>query len=675
VANPSLPDDRARPRELTIRGLFLGTLITFVFTAANTYLGLKVGLTFATSIPAAVISMSVLSFFKGSSVLENNIVQTVASAAGALASIIFVLPGLVIVGWWTGFSFWTSFLVCASGGVIGVLFTIPLRRAMVTHSDLPYPEGVAAAEVLKVGAGVRGEIGEEAGAEAREGLWAVIWGSIAAAAFAALAATGIAVSELQGYWRVGKGETGFDLGLSLALVGAGQLVGLSVGIALLIGVVIAWGIAVPIISAHEVMPAGVSVADFANRIWATKVRFIGAGAIAVSALWTLAKLAKPVAKGLVHTLAAAKGKGEGGTSDRDMSPLSIAGWLVGCLFVVGGLVVHFVRGTPLEAHSVPLILITIGFVVIGGFIVSAICGYLAGLVGSTNSPISGVGILAILMYASLLGALISVEAGKGMSSLVAFALFTLSIVFAAATTSNDNLQDLKTGQLVGAAPWAQQIGLIVGVLAGSAIIPPVLDLLARAYGFAGQAAGPVSATAVPLPAPQAALISALAQGVLQHNLNLSMLGIGVVVGIGVIALDEFLAFKKWMRLPPLGVCIGIYLPMSASTPVVLGGVLSEWLKRRSSREQAPERAEARGTLVASGLIVGESLFGVALAAVIVATGKDAPLALVSSSFAWANWIAGVLFAAIVAALYWWMLQAAKQPPSESAKRINEAMKQ
>lgn len=663
MRNPSpLPQPAApsqpRVRELTIRGLILGVLITFVFTAANTYLGLKVGLTFATSIPAAVISMSVLSFFKGSSVLENNIVQTVASAAGALASIIFVLPGLVIVGWWTGFSFWTSFLVCASGGIIGVLFTIPLRRAMVTGSDLPYPEGVAAAEVLKVGSGVRGEIGADAGAEAREGLWAVIYGAIAAGAFSLFTATRLGVGEVQGYFRAGKGVSGVDVGLSLALLGAGQLVGLSVGMALLVGVLIAWGGAVPILSAQAVIPAGTSVGDFANHIWSTQVRFIGAGAIAVSALWTLAKLAKPVVAGLLHTLAAAKERGENGSTDRDLSPLSIAGWLVGCLLVVAGLVVHFVRGTPLQGHTVPLVLITVGFVVLGGFIVSAICGYLAGLVGSTNSPISGVGILAILLYAALLGALIAVEKGAPMKALVAFSLFTLSIVFAAATTSNDNLQDLKTGQLVGAAPWAQQIALIVGVLAGAVIIPPVLDLLARAYGFAGQVSGPVSANASPLPAPQAVLISALAQGVLESNLNLSMLGVGAVTGAVVIAVDEVLGLKKWMRLPPLGVCIGIYLPMSASMPVVIGAVLSEWLRRRALKKPRPEHAERRGTLVASGLIVGESLVGVALAGAIVATGKEAPLALVGANFAWAMAIGGVIFAALVVGLYRWILRAA-----------------
>jgi uncharacterized oligopeptide transporter (OPT) family protein len=275
-----------KPRELTIRGLILGTLITTVFTAANIYLGLKVGLTFASSIPAAVISMAILSVVKDSSILENNIVQTVAYAAGTLSAIIFVLPGLVIVGWWTEFPFWQSFLICLSGGVLGVLFTIPLRRALVTTSDLPYPEGVAAAEVLKVGSGM------------------------------------------------------------------------------------------------------------------------------------------------------------------------------------------------------------------------------AGLIGASNSPISGVGILSIVLCASVLVLAVS-PTPETRPALVAFALFVTAIVFACATISNDNLQDLKTGQLVGASPMRQQIALIVGVAAGASVIPWVLNLLTKAYGFAGAANIGVVAPN-PLPAPQATLISSLA---------------------------------------------------------------------------------------------------------------------------------------------------------------------
>ena len=228
----STPTVTKRIAELTLRGLILGVLITLVFTAANVYLGLKVGLTFATSIPAAVISMAVLSAFKDSSILENNIVQTVASAAGTLSAIIFVLPGLVIVGWWTGFPFWTSFWICASGGVLGVLFTIPLRRAMVTTSDLPYPEGVAAAEVLVVGDDARKAAKGGASADTKEGLLAVVYGSVASLALAAFTATNIGAATVTGYFRLGRGAGGYDMAYSLALLGAGYLVGLSVGAAM-----------------------------------------------------------------------------------------------------------------------------------------------------------------------------------------------------------------------------------------------------------------------------------------------------------------------------------------------------------------------------------------------------------------------------------------------------------
>src|SRR3954447_22760903 len=278
-----------KPKELTIRGLILGALITTIFTAANVYLGLKVGLTFASSIPAAVISMAILSVVKDSSILENNIVQTVASAAGTLSAIIFVLPGLVIVGWWTGFPFWQTFLICLSGGVLGVLFTIPLRRALVTTSDLPYPEGVAAAEVLKVGSGTRGETKDDTG-ESREGLTAVILGSVASAGLAIVTATRVVGAELNGLIRLGGGaSTGYNIAWSLALLGAGHLVGLSVGMAMLVVQIISWVIAVPWLTATA--PAGVNetLAAHTTLIWRTQVRFIGAGVIAVAAIYTLAR--------------------------------------------------------------------------------------------------------------------------------------------------------------------------------------------------------------------------------------------------------------------------------------------------------------------------------------------------------------------------------------------------
>ncbi len=646
------PSPTRAAAELTARGLVLGVLITFVFTAANLYLGLKVGLTFASSIPAAVISMAVLSLFRNSTILENNIVQTVASAAGTLSSIIFVLPGLVIIGWWTGFPFWTSFLICLSGGVLGVLFTIPLRRALVTHSDLPYPEGVAAAEVLKVGAGVRDDGTPADPAEAREGLLAVVLGAVASLFMVVLAATQIAAGEIQRAFRTdgGSGGSSYDIQFSLALVGAGHLVGLSVGLAGLLGLILTWGVAVPWLTA--IMPEpDLAFADHVHSIWQHQVRFIGAGAIAVAAVWSLIKLARPVAVGLVSTLASARARiaASDDGRDRDLNGAWILGLTVTCLAVAGFVILRFAGEAGLGGQAALLTAVSLPFVLIAGFLIAAVCGYMAGLLGSSNSPISSVGILTIVSCAGVL--LLVVRPGPAQP-IVAFALIVTAIVFAVATISNDNLQDLKTGQLVGAAPWRQQIALLIGVVAGAAIIPPVLNLLGAAYGFAGAP----GATAHALNAPQATLISALAQGMIGHNLNWKMIGIGVGVGIALVALDEVLGLAKWRRLPPLAVAIGIYLPMSATAALTLGAIVGHLYDMRARRAAQPQRAERLGTLVASGMIVGESLFGVVLAGLIAAAKNDAPLALVPADFVWANPIGAVVFAGLVAALYAWMLR-------------------
>jgi putative OPT family oligopeptide transporter len=645
---------RMKPKELSVRGLILGALITTIFTAANVYLGLKVGLTFASSIPAAVISMAILSFVKDSSILENNIVQTVASAAGTLSAIIFVLPGLVIVGWWTGFPFWQSFLICLSGGVLGVLFTIPLRRALVTNSDLPYPEGVAAAEVLKVGSGTRGETKDETG-EAREGLVAVILGSAASAGLAIVTATRIAAAQVTGFFRVGvAAASGYDIAFSLALLGAGHLVGLSVGMAMLTGLIIAWGIAVPILTSMQPAAAGADLAANTLAIWKTQVRFIGAGAIAIAAIYTLAKLAKPVVGGLVSTLAASRSAGELDVSDRDLSPRWILVLTAACLFVAAWLAYTFARATVLAPNALSLTLIAVPFVLLGGFLIAGICGYMAGLIGASNSPISGVGILSIVLCASVLILAVS-PTPETRPALVAFALFVTAIVFACATISNDNLQDLKTGQLVGASPMRQQIALIVGVAAGASVIPWVLNLLASAYGFAG-APNLSVVTQNPLPAPQATLISALAQGVIGGSLNWKMLGIGAGIGVGLIVLDAALGALKKLRIPPLAVGIGIYLPMSATFAVVIGAVISHWYNRRARASANPERAERLGTLVASGLIVGESLWGVINAGLIVGFSKDAPIGLVPEDFVLGPWLGLIGFVGVVVWLYSWMLR-------------------
>ena len=632
--------DRESGKELTLRGVALGVALTFIFTAANMYLGLKVGLTIATSIPAAVISMAFLGLFSGSNIRENNIVQTVCSAAGALASVIFILPSLVIVGWWTGFPFWTSFLVCASGGVLGVLFTIPLRRALVTQSDLPYPEGVAAAEVLKVGADMRAE-----NPEAREGVLAVVYGALASAGLSIATAMRLAMYDVQGVFRVGAtAGSGYTFAFSLALAGAGHLVGISVGLAMFAGILIAWAGAVPIITAMTPMQG--DLASFVTGIWRNDVRFIGAGAMAVAAVWSLLRTMGPIVGGLKAMM-----RTRGGAAnlldqtDRDLSFRAILAIGLASTALSTWLVWRFCSEAGLTGAALWIALLSIPLVLAGGFFVSAICGYMAGLIGSSNSPISGVGILAVTGTALCL---VLLFAGHGAKPLVAIALFITAILFAVACSSNNNLQDLKTGQLVGAAPWRQQVALLAGVAAATVTVPIVLNLLAEAYGFSG-APNLHSIASQPLAAPQANLMAALAQGVIGGKLNWSMIEIGAGVGAGIVLLDEILRIGGLLRLPPLAVGLGIYLPMEATLPVVVGAIIG-WIYNRSVRG---ERAERLGVLIASGMIVGESLFGVLNAGLIVAAGKDAPLAVVGDAFP-ATAVAVIGFAGLILLLYGWL---------------------
>jgi len=431
-------------------------------------------------------------------------------------------------------------------------------------------------------------------------------------------------------------------------------VSLSVGMAMLLGLAIAWVVAVPILTSMQAAAAGVTLAAHTTTIWRTEVRFIGAGAIAIAAIYTLAKLSKPVVGGLVATLAASKAVATGDDLDRDLAPKWIYILTAGCLVIAAWLAFTFAKSTVLAPSALKLTLIAVPFVLLAGFLIAGICGYMAGLIGASNSPISGVGILSIVMCASVLIVAVT-PTPENRLPLVAFALFVTAIVFACATISNDNLQDLKTGQLVGASPMRQQIALIVGVGAGAAVIPPVLNLLAKAYGFAGAANVGVLAPN-PLPAPQATLISALAQGVIGGNLAWNYLGIGALVGVGLILLDIALGAMNKLRIPPLAVGIGIYLPMSATFAVVVGAVISHWYDRRIRSTPNPERAERLGTLVASGLIVGESLWGVLNAGLIVAFSKDAPIGIVPEDFALAPWLGVLGFVGAIVWLYGWMLR-------------------
>lgn len=605
--------------ELTVRSVILGGIITLLFTAANVYLGLKVGLTFATSIPAAVISMAVLRYLPGASILENNIVQTIASAAGTLAAIIFVLPGLVMIGWWQGFPYVTTAAITGLGGILGVMFSVPLRRALVIDTDLPYPEGRAAAEVLKVGSAT--DMGAE---ESANGLWLLVASSLASAGFAILTQTKLVVAEAAVWFRAGAGATGIAGGLSFALLGVGHLVGLSVGLAQLLGLATGWWVLLPLLTAQN--PVAGDVEGWANTVFRADVRFFGAGVIGVAAIWTLVKIAGPVIGGIRSAFQASRARRGGDVlalEERDLPISIVVGGVLALMVPIAWLLWSTLQAGPLAGSALLLVTGALLFVLVLGMLVAAVCGYMAGLIGASNSPVSAIGILAVLAAALLLAGLFGRDnPPETTRALIAYALIVTAVVFGVSTISNDNLQDLKTGQLVGATPWKQQVALVIGVVFGSLVIPPVLDLLNTAFGFVGApGAGPNA-----LSAPQAGLISALAQGVLGGDLNWPMIEYGALAGVGFVIFDEIMGKARLLRFPPLAVGIGIYLPMAVILPVVIGSIIGWFYDRRAKRSRNPESALRMGVLTATGMIVGESLWGVAFAGIVAVTGSDSPLA-------------------------------------------------
>jgi len=630
--------------ELTVRGMILGAILTIIFTASNVYLGLKVGLTFSSAIPAAVISMAVLKMAKDANILENNMVQTQASAAGTLSAIIFIIPGMLMIGYWQGFEFWQTLVVSACGGCLGVLFTIPLRRAMVVHSDLAYPEGVAAAEILKVGSRTRAD------GKSESGIKEILSGSVVAGIIAFLT-NGLQVlgGSLSAWFHVGRGMTQLPLGYSTALVGAGYLIGIASGLAMLVGILIAWAGFVPYFTMTEALPDGMTLQKFAGVVYQQKVRLIGAGAMGVAAIWTLMTLARPVIDGVKESIAGTRmNDTEKGLHrmDIDMSMKSIA--LVFGVTVIGLLAIFYLFVSP---ESIPpnqkliFTVVGVGVSVLMGFFVAAACAYMAGLVGTSASPISGIGILGIIVSSLVMYALCSsfgiFDLPGGEKFATATAIFTTSIILAIACISNDNMQDLKTGWLVGATPWRQQAALLIGCVVGALVIAPVLNLLYEAYGFPGAMPRPGMDPAQALSAPQAVLMTTIAQGIFSSKLAWEYIYIGIGLGVVLVLIDQLLKrTTKNLVLPPLAVGMGIYLPPVIQTPLVVGAILGYFLNRHL-RKTAGVEAEAaglrRGTLFASGLIVGESIVGVLLAGLIVLSvsngGDENPLAMVGSDFA------------------------------------------
>ena len=648
-------DNRTQLRELTLRGIIIGGLITLVFTAANVYLGLKVGLTFATSIPAAVISMAVLRKFAGHNVKENNIVQTIASAAGTLSAIIFVLPGLVMIGYWQGFPFWTTTLVCALGGILGVMFSVPLRRALVTGSDLPYPEGVAAAEVLRVGDG------DPHNEENVKGLRTIVVGGLVSAAYGLLAAMKAAASEVAGVFKFGPGATMLGGSLSLALIGVGHLVGMTVGIAMLVGVVISFFVLLPWRTSSFIAGSVADLTDIVTTTFSSEIRFIGVGTMAVAALWTLIKITGPVVKGVSASLASSRKRAAGNEVDvteQDIPFPIVLGTILVSMLPIGFLLWDFQQGTDIHEHAVSLTIISVLFILIAGLVIASVCGYMAGLIGASNSPISSVGIIAVIASALLIAAFMA-GTDASASSLVAYTLFTAAIVFGIATISNDNLQDLKTGQLVGATPWKQQVALVIGVIFGSLVIPPVLQLMLTAFGFQGMEGAGADALA----APQAVLMSSVATGIFDDSLDWNLIFLGVAIGVAVIIVDEILSVttKKKYALPPLAVGMGMYLPVAVTVMVPVGALLGYLYNRWASGQRNPQSAIRMGTLGATGLIVGESLFGVVNAGIIAASQGESPLEIFSGA-TWSTALGVVLFIGAIAFIYRRTAQSAKDLP-------------
>jgi len=626
----SMPDPSASHRpvpQLTVRAIALSVVLAVILAAANAYLGLFAGLTIATAIPAAVVPMGVLRLLGGGTILENNIVQTGASAGSSIAAgVIFTIPALVILGYWDDFRYSWVLAIAGLGGLLGVLFSVPLRRTMIVEDPLPFPEGKAAAEVLKAG--------ENPG----PGLKILGASALVGGAFKLAAASGL---RMLPDTAAGAGFFGRYLGylgtnLSPALLGVGYIVGLNIGIVVLSGSILSWHIAIPIYHAFfqgqdpalATAIAGASAEDAAFAIWSAKVRYLGVGAMLVGGIWTLFSLRKSLVSGIRSGIAAArKGSGEAiAETERD---LPMKWMLIALVAFVLPLLLLYQAIVGMWHVSVPMAIIMI----VAGFLFVSVSAYLAGLVGSSNNPVSGITIATILFASTVLMVLLG-EAGRmavgsaGAPLGAVAAIMIGAVVCCAAAVGGDNLQDLKAGYLVGATPWKQQLMLGIGAFSCALIMAPVLDLLAEAYGIGA----PTAEHPNPLSAPQATLMASVAKGLFGGELPWNMIVIGGVVGAVIIAIDGWLKARgARFRVPVLAAAIGIYLPLELMVPIFLGGLLAYFVERRhgvlgTKDESLRDRIHRPGTLFAAGLITGEALMGILIAIPIVASGRADVLA-------------------------------------------------
>lgn len=620
---PTIPAHVSLP-EITLRVLVIGFFLTIILAATNAYLGLKVGTTVAASIPAAVISMGILRFFRDSNILENTMVSIMASVGEALtAGIAYILPALVILHVWDGFNYWQTVITGLLGGFLGVLFTIPLRRALLQDKSLRYPEGVAIANVLKASA--KREKGD---------LRLLSFGGLVGGLIALFQSGFQILTDNFQYWVKSKTALyGFGLGLSPALIAAGYIVGINVALSVLLGVILGWILGVPLLSMHYGIPEADTTAQMAMYIWKNYIRYIGVGTMLIGGLWTLCTLFKPVINSMVASVNSlreirAGKKSQNIRTERDI-PINYVfiGALV-LLIPIFILIAHTIIPSHLNispAFRYFLSGFSTLYILFGGFVFCSVMAYFAGLIGATNSPVSGMLVSALLIICLIFMFFFSftdwsAETKETIGSVVAIG--SLVVIGAALAIANDTMQDLKVGQIVGATPWKQQTMLILGVIVSSFVIPPILQLLYQAYGIGGVFPRPDMNPANMLAAPQAGLMATVAKGVFTYQLRWGLIAIGALIAVVCIVIDEYLKKNHGTRLPVLAVGLGIYLPLDSSVPVVIGGVLSHLVNNRLNNlsrrgeptiEEQIQKHRHRGLLLACGIVAGASLMGVVLA--------------------------------------------------------------
>lgn len=640
--------------EITIKAVVLGVVLSIVLAGANAYLGLFAGMTVSASIPAAVVSMGVLRFFRRSNILENNIVQTAASAGESLAAgVIFTLPALVVMNYWTSFNFVWVTVIAGFGGLLGVLFTIPLRRALIIEGKLKFPEGIATAEVLKSG--------ERGGSDIIYIVLAAIGGGLFK-----LGATGLRIWKevFEFAFRAKSTVLYFGSNLSPALLSVGYIVGLNIAVLVFLGGLFNWLIAIPICAAYEEWPVvngeAIPAVDWAYQLWSTKTRYIGVGGMLVGGLWTIIKLSGSIVSGIKSGWDAYKGLGtEQATLARTEKDMPMK-WIV-ILIAVSVVPLFIVYQTFVKDVSISASMAII--MLLAGFLFSAVAGYMAGIVGSSNNPISGVTIATVLVSALLLLMLMGSKAENGPAA----AIIIGSVVCCAAAIAGDNMQDLKAGYIVGATPWKQQVMQIVGTLSAALVMAPILMLLLKGYGFRGHS----SATENALAAPQANLMASVSRGVFAGELPWKFVWVGAIAAIGVIILDEYLTrTNSSFRTPVLAVAIGIYLPLELEVPILAGGIIHQALKiyhkRKGFANEAVESANSRGLLFASGLITGEALVGILLAIPIVLSGNPRVLAVFEKPLLGAY--PGIV---LIAGIACWLSLTALAKKKDIKKNINQ----